>query len=151
MKYARFILICVAVVFLGYVLFFANQDGDENSAENINREQAAKGSFETKTDEQGQVSVKVTPQILTDSTQWKFDVVFDTHSVDLNQDLVQIAILADDRGNEYQPTAWEGPGPGGHHRAGVLIFNPIKPSPRYIELKIRNLGGVIERSFRWSL
>lgn len=124
----RFIMIGLVAVFPVYFFFAVNREIRENSTQNSNQpQQTSKNTLATKTDEQGQVSVKVTPQTLTDSTQWKFDVVFDTHSVDLDQDLMQIAVLVDDRGSEYKPTAWEGSGPGGHHREGILVFEAINP------------------------
>ena len=150
LRYIRFIMIGLVAVFLAYFFFVVNRDARESSAQNFNQQQADRGGFITQTDEQGQVSVKVTPQVLANSTQWKFDVVFDTHSVDLNQDLVQIAVLVDDRGSEYKPTVWEGPGPGGHHREGVLVFEAISPVPSSIEVKIKDVGGVPERSFKWN-
>ena len=57
----------------------------------------------------------------------------------------------DDKGNIYQPKMWEGPGPGGHHREGVLVFSPIEPAPKYVELRIKNIGGIAERLFRWDV
>jgi hypothetical protein len=80
---------------------------------------------------------------------WKFQVVFDTHSGSLDDDLLTVASIVDDRGNAYQPTVWEGPGSGGHHREGALTFEAINPVPSYLELKIKDVGGIPERSFRW--
>ncbi len=112
-------------------------------------QQAGQSDFGAKTDDHGEGTVKVTPQAL-GGAEWRFSVVFDTHSVDLNQDLMRIAVLTDDRGKEYTPSAWEGAGPGGHHREGVLVFKAVTPAS-YIELKIKDIGGVPERSFKWNL
>ena len=106
--------------------------------------------MESKTDEQGQVSVKVTPQALS-GTQWKFQIVFDAHSGSLDDDPLQVSVLVDDKGNTNQPTVWDGQGPGGHHREGVLIFNVSNPALSFITLKIRNVGGVPDRSFKWNI
>lgn len=138
MKYIRFILIAVAAAFLVYFFFFVpNRDIRENEE-----------GFETKTDERGQVTVKVTPQALSD-TQWKFYIVFDTHSVDIDHDITQIAELFDSGGNTYKPITWEGSAPGGHHREGMLIFEAISPVPPFVELTIKDIGGVPARSFIW--
>ena len=75
----------------------------------------------------------------------------DTHSEELSEDLVAVSELLDDQGKAYKPTSWDGSPPGGHHRNGVLKFNPISPKPRSLELKIKNVGGVVERSFKWDL
>ncbi len=152
MKYIRFILIAVVVVFLAYFFFVVNRDiGEDKTWNTGEQEQTKQSGFETKTNEQGQVTVKVTPQISDSAGQLRFDVVFDTHSVELDQDLMQIAVLIDDQGKEHTPSVWEGTGPGGHHREGVLVFEEISPVLVYVELKIKDVGGVPERSFKWNI
>jgi hypothetical protein len=79
------------------------------------------------------------------------EVAMNTHSVDLVDDLTKVSILRDDAGKEYQPTAWEGAGPGGHHREGKLRFAAMATQPKYIELVIKDLAKVAERAFRWEL
>lgn len=92
------------------------------------------------------MTVEVLPQDPSFSGQlWKFDVTFDTHSGDLNQDLVKIAALKDNKGNVYRAVSWEGDPPGGHHRGGTLSFQPINPKPQKIILQIE------ERNFSWEL
>lgn len=101
-----------------------------------------------KIDEQSEVTVIVTPiDILSQSKEWKFDITLSTHSVELDQDMTEVAILTDDSGKEYKPTAWEG-STGGHHREGVLKFNKITPIPKSVELKISGIGDIM-RSFTW--
>lgn len=101
---------------------------------------------------QGGVTVVVTPQSLSrDAASWNFTVVFDTHSQDLNDDLTKAAVLLDGAGGRYAPIGWEGPGPGGHHREGVLRFKAISPRPQSIELQIMRAGESGTRSFRWQL
>jgi hypothetical protein len=101
----------------------------------------------------GQVSLAVT---------WRgpeagavFQVTMDTHSVDLDSlDLAQLATLKTPSG-DLSPTGWEAP-KGGHHRAGTLSFAAttadgqptIGAGP--IELLIRDVAGVPERSFQWQ-
>ena len=153
MKYARFITIGLAFVFLIYIFFVIFQDRAKNGAENAqtNQEQGVQ-QWETKTDEQPPVTIKVTPiELGKDTRVWKFDIVLDTHSGSLDDDLTAVTTLTDDKDNTYQPISWEGPGPGGHHREGMLIFNAINPSPPYVELRIKNVGGVPERSFKWNI
>jgi hypothetical protein len=74
-----------------------------------------------------------------------------TPSQDLGDDLVKSAVLVDGEGRQYKPTAWEGAAPGGHHREGVLRFNPVSPPPQAIELQIRRPGEARTRVFRWEL
>lgn len=100
----------------------------------------------------GGVTVAVTPQNLAVSAKsWDFKVVLDTHAGDLNDDLVKTAALVDDKGGRRVPVQWEGAGPGGHHREGVLRFNAISPQPKAIELQIQRPGEPKPRVFTWRL
>jgi hypothetical protein len=80
-----------------------------------------------------------------------FAVALNTHSVELVDDLTQTAILRDDAGKEYAPIAWDGAGPGGHHREGKLKFAALPIKPQSVELVIKNLAQVSERAFRWEI
>ncbi len=80
-----------------------------------------------------------------------FAVAMNTHSVDLVDDMTKVATLRNDAGKEYQAIAWEGTGPGGHHREGRLKFAGLTSKPRYIELVVRGLAKVPERVLRWEL
>ena len=115
------------------------------------------GDARAQTSDSGQVTVKVTwPGIAAGPA---FDVVLDTHSIDLDgYDLMKLALLRTDDGREVAPTGWDAP-KGGHHRQGTLAFpkasadgKPIFGSTtRSIELIVRDVGGVPERSLRWAL
>lgn len=109
-------------------------------------------SWETQIDDQLSVTVKVTPIDLgKESTDWRFGVVLDTHSGSLDTDMIKDVLMIDDTGRSYEPVSWSGPGPGGHHRDGTLTFKAVYPFPKFVELKIKNVGGVSERLFKWSL
>ncbi len=109
-----------------------------------------KNNLETIESTDGPVSVVVTPLDL-GSQNWNFEISLDTHSGALNTDLTAVSELVDDQGKLYKPVSWDGPAPEGHHLKGILKFNPILPKPKSIELKIKNIGGVSERNFKWSL
>lgn len=110
----------------------------------------------TQKSEGGQVTVAVTwPGLGAGST---LRVTLDTHAVDLDgYDLRQLAVLRIDGARELQPTGWDAPA-GGHHREGSLTFPAtfpdggatIGPSTRSVELIIRDVAGVPERTFRWT-
>ncbi|MCK9211780.1 MAG: hypothetical protein WC798_03490 [Candidatus Paceibacterota bacterium] len=138
------ISILVLVFALGFFVFY-NPQPVSNPIQNTEQK------WETKTDEQASVTVVVTPLDLSaESNEWKFDVVMDTHSVELDKDMTKISVLVDDQGKEYKPIRWEGAEPGGHHREGVLIFGQIVPNSQSIKLKISDVGDVV-RSFIWQL
>jgi len=100
----------------------------------------------------GGVAVAVTPKNLGAGVKsWDFKVALDTHSGSLDDDLVKTAALFDDKGGRYVPVQWEGAGPGGHHREGVLKFKPVSPAPAVIELRISRPGEAKPRVFNWRL
>lgn len=105
----------------------------------------------TQTNREGGVTVKATPKnISTKAGTWDFEISLNTHTVPLDQDMARAAILIADSGKPRAPQAWEGDPPGGHHRKGVLRFQPASASPQTLELHIDGVGGV-KRIFRWRL
>ncbi|HSA88754.1 MAG TPA: hypothetical protein VLF42_02530 [Burkholderiales bacterium] len=113
---------------------------------------AAQAQFATQRSSANGVTVAVTPiNLAAGAKSWDFTVVLDTHSQDLSDDLVKSAVLLDDKGNQFKALAWEGAGPGGHHRKGVLKFNPVAPPPQALELRISRPGEAKARIFRWGL
>jgi hypothetical protein len=112
----------------------------------------AQAQFATQRSSANGVTVAVTPlNLAAGAKTWDFGVVLDTHSQDLSDDLVKTTLLRDDKGNEFRPLVWKGAAPGGHHRKGVLKFNPVAPPPQALELRIRRPGEAQARIFRWEL
>ncbi len=112
---------------------------------------AGGATFETKSIPGGSVTVDAKPTALMVGEPVVFDVAMNTHSVELIDDMTQIAILRDDAGKVYKATAWDGPGGGGHHREGTLKFPALTSKPKYVELVIKGLAQVPERVFKWDL
>lgn len=134
----------------GFLLFYKHKPVSSPTTDNSTASSTPR-QWETRTDEQANVTVTVTPSnLMFDSKEWTFDVVLNTHSVELDQDMSNIVVLVDDSGKEYKPLRWEGAPAGGHHREGTLIFIPITPYPEHLKLNMRDIGGV-ERSFAWDL
>ena len=113
-------------------------------------------SFETKENSAGNVTISVTPLRLTSGFPASFDVVFETHSVELTFDIEQIAKLSDETGATYVPH-WEGSPPGGHHRSGTLRFTPdlsaqagLKKETA-ITLTMKDIADVPSRTFSWEV
>lgn len=98
------------------------------------------------------VTVLVKPiDVAADAKSWTFEVVLNTHSQELTDDLTRTAVLIDSAGKQHAALAWDGTAPGGHHRKGVLRFAPISPPPALVELRLHRLGEAAPRSFRWQL
>ena len=141
----------LALAFIGGFLIFYNlKTVSTPPTQNNSNVSDTSQKWESKVDDQASVTITVTPTLLSvESGEWKFDVVMDTHSVELDQDMTKVAVLIDEQGKEYGALNWEGPA-GGHHREGILTFTKITPFPKSVELKISDIGGIV-RIFNWQL
>ncbi len=117
--------------------------------------QASAGDL-TRSDGQGAVTVEVTPLNLDNpSEQLEFNVVMDTHTVDLGMDLAALATLTTDTGTAIQATTWDAPR-GGHHVEGKLIFPATKDGKTILEDATRLTLTITDvdapsRVFEWPL
>ena len=111
---------------------------------------AAPHTLDTQTSDAGRVVIDVTPLTLSGKA-WDFEVALNTHSVNLDFDLTEVGVLRCDQGQEYTPIAWDGSGPGGHHRSGVLKFAALDHPTLFVEIAIRDVAQVPERVFRWNV
>lgn len=112
---------------------------------------AAEAGLVPQTSNERGVKVTVTPHNFSSPEKtWDFEVVLETHTQDLNEDMAKSSILIAD-GKQYAPLGWEGAPPGGHHRKGLLHFMAITPQPQSVELKIRLTGETAPRSLLWLL
>lgn len=99
----------------------------------------------------GGVTVKVTYLNPEGAEGPSFQVVLDTHSVDLDAiDLENRSVLRDEAGKSYHPAQVQNKG-GGHHREVTLAFPKSASGSKRLELVIKEIAGVKERSFRWEL
>jgi hypothetical protein len=79
-----------------------------------------------------------------------FYVRLDADSADLSKyDLGRISVLHDLSGGEYQPEAWRPLNVASDHWEGLLTFRKVDLGGKGVELVIRGVGGVAERSYRW--
>lgn len=110
----------------------------------------------TRTDSQGAVEVDVTPTDLAQPGDTLiFEVGLNTHSVNLNMDLVKLSTLKTDTGLIVNAVAWDG-GAGGHHVSGTLSFpaqingKSLLEGAKVLTLAIQNVDAP-ERTFTWNL
>ena len=136
----KFIVVILGAIIIGGSLYYVVSDRAVVPA------RVDRTDLETQTLTDGAVTYVVTPKnLVTTAITWDFDISLDTHAGSLDQDLVDIARLVDDKGDEYKATTWEGSPAGGHHREGILKFLPVSPRPAFIELKIQTF------SLRWNI
>lgn len=109
-----------------------------------------------RTDEQGAVQISVTPLNLVDPGETlDFEVIMNTHSVELGMNLAELATLSTDSGQMVTARAWDAPS-GGHHVEGKLQFPSsvdgkllLKGATR-VTLSLRDIDAP-ERVFTWEL
>ncbi|MDO9066383.1 MAG: hypothetical protein Q7U96_04795, partial [Chloroflexota bacterium] len=97
----------------------------------------------------GGVVVTVKPLTLAPGQPAAFDIAMNSHSVEIVEDMLAATVLRDGAGGQLPAIAWDGPGPGGHHREGVIRFAPLTGDPGEVVLIIRGVANVPEREFRW--
>jgi hypothetical protein len=108
-------------------------------------------AYKMKSNRENSVRVDVKPVQLVPGQPARFEVRMNTHSEPLEEDMVAVSSLKDNTGRVYQATAWQGSGPGGHHRKGVLEFPELADNPESITLIIRKVAKVPERTFEWTV
>ena len=110
----------------------------------------------TRVDEQGAIVIEITPVNLDASTDTlEFNVVMNTHSIDLNMDLATLSTLTTDRGITVQGSLWDAP-LGGHHVEGNLIFPSMKDGNSILEGASRLILTIASvdapsRVFEWEV
>lgn len=107
----------------------------------------------SKRDGQGQVAVTVTViEAPATGSPVKVKVSLDTHSVSLDGiKFEEVVALGGPDGAAIAPTAVEQAKGAGHHREAVLAFPPLPADAREVRIAVRNVGGIGERTFAWTL
>lgn len=96
------------------------------------------------------VTVAVTPGNLdADASVWDFAVSFRSDGRKLADQLMEDAVLVAGS-RRAKPLWWDGEGPGGTQRAGVLKFIAMKPRPTELELHIQRPGEPGPRVFHFA-
>lgn len=118
------VVAAIALVVLGVVAWSATRSG------------SAPADLGTRTTRAGEVEVTMTALTL-DHSGAVFRVEFDTHTVELGLDPATAVMTVN--GTQAGGAAWDGSGPGGHHREGTLRFTTPVPSGAAVELRITGL------------
>jgi len=117
----------------------------------IGKSLAATAGGITRSNSGGGVTVNVTYPHSQKPGEARFDVVLDTHSVSLDgYDLTELSLLRDGSGTTYKPSRVENKG-SGHHRETAVVFPVDFSSVKRLELVIRDIAGIKERTFLWEL
>jgi hypothetical protein len=104
----------------------------------------------TRSNSGGGVTVNVTYPHSQAADETRFDVVLDTHSVNLDAyDLKALSLLRDESGKSYEPVRVENKG-SGHHRQIAIVFPKVSPAAKRLELVVKDIAGIKERSFSWD-
>lgn len=115
--------------------------------------QVNKGNNEiTKTDNQGEVTISVTPLLeKSDEENYVFLVEMNTHSVDLSEfDLDNLTEISIGQNEEVGTITWEPSTTESHHTEGYIKVNGNWNSEfPFLELKLNNINGIKSRTFTW--
>jgi hypothetical protein len=90
MKYIKQVLIGLIIIMVAVVIAykFFSKGELKNNTQPLAEEQTEEQGFTPQTSSEGSVEITVRPMNLTVNT-WDFEVTLNTHSVELNEDLVE--------------------------------------------------------------
>lgn len=102
--------------------------------------------------EAGGVAIAIKPlKVDAGAKRWSFRVSLAAVGGQPREDLLRAAVLLNRAaGTQEAPLAWK-PDARSDGRSGTLSFNPIRPQPAAIELRIQRSGEKAPRVFRWDL
>lgn len=150
MRYKNIFIICLIVILVVFVVYSFVSNTSQNNK--ITTQLQPQNSLTTQKNSEGSVTVKITPEnISKDKKTWQFQVILDTHTGSLDENLTKSAELTDEKRNKLLPLSWDGDPPGGHHREGVLTFPAFQERPQSVTLILRAVGGISERKFSWNV
>jgi hypothetical protein len=149
MKWNKYIIgiFVLALVLTGFWMFGPKTQSDAPAVTAPAAELSA--ALELQESDDDGATISVLPEIVSaKNSEWVFEIVMDTHSIELDNDLLASVTLTAG-GAEYLPLRWEGDPPGGHHRSGKLTFKAVDPYPQDLTMTISGIGA--PRTFTWQL
>ena len=149
-KTNKFLLLALVIALLLLGTKFIKKSDKQSAVAKSTANQPG-NNLESQENEDGNVTVTVTPKVLEIGKNPVFEIEFETHSVDLSFDVSKQSVLVDDKAVSLNQSVWDGSPPGGHHRSGTLSFNNSLTQTNNVELIIKNIAGVAERKYKWNL
>jgi hypothetical protein len=112
---------------------------------------AASSSTSSSSNSSGGVTVKATYSSPQPQNELRFEIVVDTHTVDLDgYDLGKLALLRDAGGKTHEAMKVEAKG-SGHHRSAEIYFPRPPGGAQQVDLVIKDIAGVKERVFHFHI
>ena len=142
-------LVIILIALLGIIFKQKNTNAPNEQSEIPIQTQTNPKALGPKEDNQGEVTVKVTPLELSGGRDMVFSVSLNTHSVSLSSSFKDNSFVVDNNNNIYKPKSWDGE-EAGHHLNGKLIFAPLLKSAKEITFTIKGIGEK-DRIFKWVL
>lgn len=76
-------------------------------------------------------------------------ITMNTHSVNLDFDMMKAGYLMDGEGNKVKPVSWTGDRAGGHHRSGYLLFEYRDINTIHFIMKASDRFS--KHNFKWEI
>ena len=133
----RLIVVTGIAAVLALGLFVARGDDGPDAG--------SRPSLEAQTVTAGAVDVRLAPHHV-DGSGAAVEVTLDTHATELSMDLVGGATLTVG-GRTWPATGWEGDGPSGHHREGVLTFEATGPASGEVTLELDGFDAPVSATW----
>lgn len=149
----NFKTVIIALFFIGISTITAVAlTADVTTTEDIDlKEQVIENiDLEEQTIESNKVAFSVTPEI-DPGVSIKLLISMNTHSVNLNFDMLEVSKLVDSNGETFLPTEWQGPAGGGHHRSGTLIFLDIPENIHKLNFILSPGSKFQDLNFEWII
>ncbi|MBI2169634.1 MAG: hypothetical protein HYU28_09095 [Actinobacteria bacterium] len=131
------LIIALAIAALAVAVALVVSGGDDptvGTARGPSERPRSGASFPSREVQAGEVTV-IAELTGIDGAGAEVELTFDTHSVELDFDVVASTELTVD-GKAWDPLAWDGDGPSGHHRSGTVRFSATGPAQGRVTLRV---------------
>lgn len=141
------ILVIIGVVIVGLRRDAPVQQAVQPSDESVSMQKQPETTEQSQT--LGAVDVKISAVRLNPGDEAVFEIVLDTHSVNLEYNVAEISTLTEHKGKVHTAIGWTG-GIGGHHLSGQLTFGPVSADAESVTLTISGIEGETSKT-TWTV